>query len=85
MQFKIIPMIAGISNIGGIGLGEGQAISQAEISNAFMYLLLIQGLFSGLTIGKLSQNSIKAGIKHSFALMIMAFLSSAVANIFFVA
>jgi flagellar protein FlaJ len=85
MQFQIIPMIAGISGIGGFLGGEGgQAISQAEISNAFLYLLLIQGLFSGLTIGKLSQNSIKAGIKHSFALMIMAFLSSAVANIFFV-
>jgi flagellar protein FlaJ len=84
MQFKIIPMIAGISEIGGIGLGEGQAIDQAEISNAFMYLLLIQGLFSGLTIGKLSQNSIKAGIKHSFALMIMAFLASAVSNIIFI-
>ena len=85
MQFKIIPMISGISGIGGeMGLGEGQAINQAEISNAFMYLLLIQGLFSGLTIGKLSQNSIKAGIKHSFALMIMAFLSSAVANVFFI-
>jgi len=84
MQFKIIPMIAGISEIGGaIGLEGGQAINQAEISNAFMYLLLIQGLFSGLTIGKLSQNSIKAGLKHSFALMIMAFLSSAIANIFF--
>jgi len=84
MQFKIIPMIAGISEIGGaIGLEGGQAINQAEISNAFMYLLLIQGLFSGLTIGKLSQNSIKAGLKHSFALMIMAFLSSAIANVFF--
>ena len=84
MQFQIIPMIAGISGIGGLLGGEGQAITQAEISNAFLYLLLIQGLFSGLTIGKLSQNSIKAGIKHSFALMIMAFLASAVANVFFV-
>jgi len=84
MQFKIIPMVAGISGMGGaLGLEGGQAISQGEISNAFMYLLLIQGFFSGLTIGKLSQNTIKAGIKHSFALMIMAFLSSAVANIFF--
>ena len=61
-----------------------QAIDQREISNAFMYLLLIQGLFSGLTIGKLSENSVKAGIKHSFALMVMAFISSAAANIFFI-
>lgn len=85
MQFKIIPMIAGISDIGGvIGLDAGQAIDQTEISNAFMYLLLIQGLFSGLTIGKLSENSIKAGIKHSFALMIISFVSAATANIFFI-
>jgi pilus assembly protein TadC len=84
MQFQIIPMITGISGVGGaLGLEGGQEISQGEISNAFLYLLLIQGLFSGLTIGKLSQNSFKAGIKHSFALMIMAFLASAVANIFF--
>ena len=83
MQFQIIPMISGSSAIGGLLGGEGQAIDQGEISNAFLYLLLIQGLFSGLVIGKLSQNSIKAGIKHSFALMIMAFLSSAIANLFF--
>ncbi len=83
MQFQIIPMISGISFGGVLGGSGGEEISQAEISNAFMYLLLIQGLFSGLTIGKLSQNSIKAGIKHSFALMIMAFLSSAIANLFF--
>ena len=77
-------MVSGISGVAGaLGTGGGQAISQSEISNAFMYLLLIQGLFSGLTIGKLSQNSVKSGIKHSFALMIMAFLASAAANIFF--
>lgn len=84
LQFKIIPMISGMSGIGGaLGGGGGQEISPEEISNAFMYLLLIQGLFSGLTIGKLSQNSIKSGIKHSFALIVMAFLSSTGANILF--
>ena len=83
MQFKIIPMIAGIAGVGGaIGLEGGQAIDPAEISNAFMYLLLIQGFFSGLAIGKLAENNIKAGIKHSFALMVTAFIVSAVANIF---
>jgi len=87
MQFYIIPMISGISNVGGLGV-EGIStsageIGATEISNAFMYLLLIQGLFSGLAIGKLSEGNIKAGIKHSFALMILSFLVSAVANIFF--
>lgn len=84
MQFRILPMIAGIADVGGaLGLEGGQAIDQGDISNAFLYLLLIQGFFSGLTIGKLSENNIKSGIKHSFALMFLSFIVSAGANFFF--
>ncbi len=84
MQFRILPMISGIADVGGgFGLGGGQAIDQSKISNAFLYLLLVQGFFSGLTIGKLSAGNIKAGIKHSFALVVMSFLISAGANAFF--
>jgi pilus assembly protein TadC len=84
LQFKIIPMISGISGVGGaLGGGGGEPIEQSEISNAFLYLLLIQGFFSGLTIGKLSEDNLKAGVRHSFALMIMSFLASATSNIFF--
>jgi pilus assembly protein TadC len=85
MQFKILPMISGIAEVGGgFGLaGGGTPIDQAEISNAFLYLLLIQGLFSGLTIGKLAEGNIKAGIRHSFALVVMSFLIAAGANAFF--
>jgi len=85
MQFKIIPMIAGIGDIGGaLGLGGGgEAIDPSEISNAFLYLLLIQGFFTGITIGKLSENNIKAGFKHSFSLMFMSFIISAGANAVF--
>jgi len=84
MQFQIIPMISGIANVGIAGiLGGGEAGAQEEVSISFLYLLLVQGLFSGLAIGKLAEGSIKAGIKHSFALMLMSFLVSAVANIIF--
>ena len=44
--------------------------------------LLIQGFFSGLIIGKLAEGNAKAGIKHSFALMLASFLVSAGANLF---
>ncbi|MBR9702317.1 hypothetical protein GOV13_05350 [Candidatus Pacearchaeota archaeon] len=85
MQFKILPMVSGISVIGQ-GFGStgagGSSISQQELSSAFLYLLLAQGLFSGLTIGKLSEGNIKAGAKHSFALMFLAFMISAGANLF---
>ncbi len=86
MQFKILPMISGITDVGGvvdIGLSKGEAISQEEISGAFLYLLLIQGFFSGLIIGKLAEGNIKAGIKHSFVLVLSSFLISAGANLFF--
>lgn len=93
MQFRIVPMISGISDlgtistagspVGGMGLGVGQSMDPKEISGSFLYLILIQGFFSGLTIGKLSEGNIKAGIKHSFALMLMSFLMYAGANLVF--
>ena len=87
MQFKILPMVAGIANVGGLSElgatgGTASGISAQEISTSFFYLLLIQGFFTGLTIGKLSEENIKAGIKHSFALMMLAFFVSAGANLF---
>lgn len=84
MQFKILPMLSGITETGGvegIGIAAGGVESQSEVSSSFLYLLLIQGFFSGLMIGKLSEGSIKPGIKHSFALMLISFLVSAGANL----
>lgn len=92
LQFKIIPMISGISlgvgegaSLAGVGtevLPQGGGIEQLEVSNAFFYLLLIQGFFSGLVIGELSEKSIKSGIKHSFILMLLAFIVASVAGLF---
>ena len=85
MQFYIVPMVSGIAEIGTFGVSEvttaGGGIGAEEISSAFFYLLLVQGFFSGLTIGKLSEGTIKAGIKHSFSLMFIAFIISSIANL----
>ena len=91
MQFQILPMVSGIADLGAIGGGNfgGVAISgnagieEDEMSKSFLYLLLIQGFFTGLTVGKLGEGSIKAGIKHSFALMVISFTVSSLANIIF--
>jgi flagellar protein FlaJ len=87
MQFQILPMIVNIvpsgETLGITGIGGGAPLSEEEISNSFLYLLLIQGLFSGLTIGKLAEGSIKTGIKHSFVLMLVAFLVSTGASLLF--
>ena len=90
MEFKILPMTSGLGGLGGAeelsgigGFGGGAAISAEEISRIFLYLLLTQGFFAGLTIGKLAEGSIKSGIKHSFILMALAFLISTGAKAFF--
>jgi flagellar protein FlaJ len=86
MQFYIIPMISGIANVGSLGIGGVTTTTETtalDVSESFLYLLIIQGLFSGLTIGKLSEGTIKAGVKHSFALVVLSFLISTVANILF--
>ncbi len=85
MQFKIFPMLSDLTLVESIEAGEtaGETIDQKTIANSFLYLLLIQGFFNGLTIGKLAEGNAKSGIKHSFALMILSFFISTGANIFF--
>ncbi len=85
MQFYIVPMISGIADIGALGIGgisaTGEGVGGEEIANAFFYLLLFQGFFTGLVIGKLSEGRIKAGVKHSFALVLLSFIVSSIANL----
>lgn len=92
MEYKILPLTSGIGSIGS-GLGGGglgglaststsSNISPEELAQPFLYLLLAQGFFAGLTIGKLTEGKIKAGIKHSFILTIAAFLISTGAHAF---
>jgi pilus assembly protein TadC len=87
MEFKILPLTFGTESAGalfggtdittiGAGTGAAARLSAEEISRMFLYLLLAQGFFAGLVIGKLSEGSLKSGIKHSFILTIAAFLIS---------
>lgn len=87
MQYKIIPMLSGIQNVGAVGeqLGVSSNLGgvETEISSSFLYLIMIQGFFSGLIIGKLSEGNLKSGVKHSFALMFISYMISAGAKIIF--
>jgi flagellar protein FlaJ len=85
MQFKILPLTTGLSGIGNVNINsltssgvsdavKAPSVSIESISNQFLYLLLAQGFFAGLIIGKLGEGSIKAGLKHSFILLIASFL-----------
>lgn len=94
MQFKIIPLTADIGAVGSFSVSSLGNVAETSISDAskgynaqslarpFLYLLIVQGLLAGVTIGKLSEGSIKSGVKHSFIMTITAFLISTGANLF---
>jgi flagellar protein FlaJ len=75
MQFKIIPLTADIAKSG--------AFSAEKITRPLFYLLIVQGFFCGLVIGKLAEGEIKAGIKHSFITIVLALLLYSVVSLFF--
>ncbi len=82
LEVKLMPMIqdmlkgltGGVSGGGFFEAGETTAGSELNFKRIFMSLIVIQGVFAGLLIGKFSEGKIKYGIKHSFALVVIALL-----------
>ncbi len=95
MEFKIIPLTSGIGDFGGFGASGISDLQRGETSNQnasgfspedftmpLFALLLSQGIFMGLVIGKLTEGTLRGGIKHSLILSITAFLISGAAKLF---
>lgn len=95
LEFKILPIASGLSEslggvsdqqlVGGIGNilgGTGQIATPEQLARPFLWFLIIQGFFTGLVIGKLSEGRIKPGLKHSFILMVLAILTNTGAKVF---
>ncbi len=88
MEFKILPIAlelegglegAGadsVREITGVGerfIGEGKE-NPENLTRPFLWLLIVQGFFTGLIIGKISEGSAKAGLKHSFVFLVLTIL-----------
>ena len=95
MEFKILPIATNLSeSVGGISgneiIGElgtslggsGKVASAEELTRPFLWFLVVQGFFTGLVIGKLSEGTIKPGLKHSFILVTLALLINTGSKVF---
>jgi len=91
MQFKILPIVSEMGQIttadsGTIGQDnvkpKANAITPEQISNSFLYLILVQGFFIGLVIGKISEGRVKMGLKHSFILVAISAVVASGARLF---
>lgn len=82
LEVKLMPMIqdmikglsGGVSGGEFFEAGEAGAGTELNFKRIFLSLIVIQGVFAGLLIGKFSEGKIKYGIKHSFALVVIALL-----------
>ncbi len=94
MQFHILPLAGTTQVVGKFSISDlsktdneapGTTTNDADaeaLARPFLFLLIAQGILAGLTIGKLAEGKIKAGIKHSFILAGAAFLITTGANLF---
>ena len=78
LQVMLFPKLGAISgglqgsaSVLGLKSGEGDKI---DLDLVFFVLVLIQGFFDGLVIGKFSEGSIKNGFIHSLILMTLSAL-----------
>lgn len=81
MQLKLFPNLLDMSGslVGGFGGGLGvekatESLAQLDLDKLFVGLILIQGFFAGLVIGKFSEGEFKYGIKHSLVLVTLGLL-----------
>ncbi len=83
LEFKILPLVSNLSgNSPGLNV-EAQKIDPSEFSTPLFVMILVQSFFAGLVIGKISEGSVRDGIKHSFILLVITLLMTTGARVLF--
>lgn len=73
----LVPSLSEVSPLnlaGGAVAAPAQENLAAEYKEMFRNLILIQGLFAGLAVGKMAEGAIVAGLKHSLFMMFVGAL-----------
>ncbi len=86
LQIYLLPQLADVSVAVSSGITSGfesyfqgntavtNQSSGVNFKTIFLGLVMIQGFFAGLMIGKFSEGELKQGLKHSLILMIISYL-----------
>lgn len=73
MEFKILPLVSDLQQGEGLSLSVN-TVDSTNFSMPLFVMLLVQSFFAGLVIGKISEGTIRAGIRHSFILLTVTLL-----------
>jgi archaeal flagellar protein FlaJ len=78
LEYAILPLAAEFSENQIEGLNAGntatEPLTQEKFAMPLFVMLLVQSVFAGLVIGKVSEGSIFGGVKHSFLLTTITLL-----------
>lgn len=84
LQKFLVPSLSEVSAGGVFGSETAPAEETPDLAQEyqviFKNLILIQGLFAGLSVGKMSEGSMVSGTKHSLFMMFVGFLVFTVAS-----
>jgi archaeal flagellar protein FlaJ len=84
LEFKILPLVSGLSGAEGMMGGKTtKPIDPDQFSFPLLVTILVQSFFAGLVVGKISEGTIKSGVKHSFILLAITLLLTMGAKAFF--
>lgn len=73
LEFKILPLVSDLSSAEGLSIRTTN-VDAGQFSRPLFVMILVQSLFAGLVIGKISEGGIKKGIRHSFILVAITLL-----------
>ena len=80
LQVFLIPKISSLSLDVNSGLGSGVVTpnipKSLDFGSIFIVINLVQGLFSGLLIGKFAEGDYKQGIKHVIVMVFAGYILS---------
>ncbi|MCX9013395.1 MAG: type II secretion system F family protein [Candidatus Methanoperedens sp.] len=62
-------------SIPGMGSGMGSGMGAGEIKQLMFHAALLNGFFSGLVAGEITEGSIASGVKHSIIMLLAAYIT----------
>ncbi len=71
LQRYLVPSLSQVSAGAVLGAAPPQENMRAQYTEVFRNLILLQGLFAGISIGKMAEGAMAAGLKHSMFMMLV--------------
>jgi pilus assembly protein TadC len=84
IQIVFLPMLSSNELSSVTGGGSDNSMEDINFNTYFLYLLLVQGSFAGPVIGKISEGSAIAGIKHTVILLSISVPLYVLVSLFFI-